>query len=132
MCSLKGLFLRFYEQKLFNFLYAKLRKIRKPIRLLFVEKKIIFFANSLIRESYAFFRKSYAFIRESFAFIRESYALIREKYDFFLYENEHNRVSYKNSLIPSGVLFSKDIFKFGIIFTVLTLNFHLEDKINKT
>ena len=34
----------------------------------------------------------------------------------------------KNSLNPSGVLFSNDIFKFDIIFTVLTLNFHLEDK----
>ena len=72
--------------------------VRKPIGLIFVEKKITFFA--LIGESYAFicesfalFRESYALFRESFAFIRESYALIREKNDFFLYENEPNRLS---------------------------------------
>ena len=54
-----------------------------------------FYTNSfaLIRESFALFRESYAFIRESFALIRESYALIREKYNFFLYENEPNRLS---------------------------------------
>ena len=49
---------------------------------------------ALIRESFALFRESYAFIRESFALILESYALIREKYNFFLYENEPNRLSY--------------------------------------
>ena len=80
--------------------------VRKPIGLIFVEKKITFFA--LIGESYAFicesfalfhessalFRESFAFIREIFAFIRESYVLFREKNDFFLYENEPNRLSY--------------------------------------
>ena len=39
-------------------------------------------------------RESFALIRESFALFRESYALIREKYNFFLYENEPNRLSY--------------------------------------
>ena len=34
-----------------------------------------------------------ALIYESYALIRESYALIREKYNFFLYENEPNRLS---------------------------------------
>ena len=48
---------------------------------------------AFFRESFALFRKSYAFIRESYALIRESYALIREKYNFFLYENEPNRLS---------------------------------------
>ena len=43
--------------------------------------------------SFALFRECYAFIRESFALIRESYALIREKYNFFLNENEPNRLS---------------------------------------
>ena len=56
---------------------------------------------ALIRESYAFIRESYAFIRESLALIRESYALIREKYNFFLYENEPNRLSYLNRLCLS-------------------------------
>ena len=54
-----------------------------------------FYTNSfaLIRESFALFRESDAFIRESLALIRESYALIRENFNFFLYENEPNRLS---------------------------------------
>ena len=49
---------------------------------------------ALIRESFALIRESFALFRESYAFIRESFALIREKYNFFLYENEPNRLSY--------------------------------------
>ena len=66
--------------------------VRKPIGLIFEEKKITFFA--LIGESYTFIRESFALFRESYALFRESYALIREKNDFFLYENEPNRLSY--------------------------------------
>ena len=50
---------------------------------------------ALIFESFALIRERFALIRESFAWIRESYALIREKYNFFLYENEPYRLSYK-------------------------------------
>ena len=49
---------------------------------------------ALIREGFALIRESFALFRESYAFIRESYALIREKYNFFLYENEPNKLSY--------------------------------------
>ena len=58
--------------------------VRKPIGLIFEEKKITFFA--LIGESYTF-------IRESFALFRKSYALIPEKYFYFSYQNEPNRLS---------------------------------------
>ena len=40
-----------------------------------------------------FYTNSFALIREDFALFRESYALICEKYNFFLYENEPNRLS---------------------------------------
>ena len=43
--------------------------------------------------SFALIRESNAFIRESYALFRESYAFIREKCNFFLYENEPNRLS---------------------------------------
>ena len=61
------------------------------------------------REKNYFFRvhESSALFRESFAFIRESYALIREKNDFFLYENEPNRLSYFCSVGISLGEFSK-------------------------
>ena len=54
---------------------------------------------ALFRESFALFRETYAFIRESFALIRETYALIREKYNYFLFENEPNRQSYKMTYV---------------------------------
>ena len=55
-----------------------------------------FYTNNfaLIRESFALIREIFALFRESFALFRVSYALIREKYNFFLYENEPNRLSY--------------------------------------
>ena len=72
------------------------RKLRVYSRNFRVSYAFIRETFALFRESFALFRVSYAFIRESFALIRESYALIREKYNFFLYENEPNRLSYNS------------------------------------
>ena len=60
----------------------------------------LFYTNSfaLICENFALIRERNAFIRESYAIIRESFALIREKYNFFLNENEPNRLSYFNAI----------------------------------
>ena len=99
--------------KTHNNLQFTLVQVKLRFSVLIKPQQFIF--NYKFSISWFFFRKmlsiyekhpSFACIyTKSFALIRESYALTREKYNFFLYENELNRLSYESpdSLMKNSV-----------------------------
>ena len=89
-----------YEHSRFAHFYTNsFALIRESFALIRESYAFIRESFAFIRESFALFRESFALFRESFALFRKSFALIREKYNFFLYENEPNRLSYKIKLL---------------------------------